>query len=818
MTAVARPSPAPRRRRAGLARASRRARRSPRRRSSLLFARDAADMARDLVDQLDLQPLPADPADHRLAGLAAPARAARSSRPRAWAPGLLLVGAGALAWLLGEAGGVAFARHLGLVLMLQGAVDRLPRQGGGARPRFPALLRLVPGAGRRGAGAGDADPDRARSRMALLALTGVPAHLEGIFITTPTGYFEVAEACAGVKFLIAMVAFGALVANVCFRSWPRRLAFIAAAIVVPILANGVRAWGTIYIAHLHRASSSPPASTMSSTAGIFFAIVIALILAAGWRFFDRGVDEPWFDPDGAPAPEPPRGRAARPWSPPPPSRSPRCRSLWSAAVAAAGDPRRVPPTSPARGARLAARAARRAAPWQPHFAGADRIAHRPLPRRARAGRSISPSPSSPARARAASWSASARARRRRTAHWAWTADAAAAAGRTRGTDRLARDGTRGGQLLPGRRRRDRKRGGVKLETMKVRLLGGPQRAVAVLVSADGELARPAIDDFLARARARSRRSPTAPPGSTEPMCGIAGIFHPDVPKPVDPARVEAMTRRARPSRPRRQRRLDRAGRRLRPPPAVDHRPRRAGAQPMLSRRRRASRSATTARSTISARCARSSRRKGHAFRTESDTEVILAAWRQWGPDCLAALQRHVRLRALRRRPRTPVPRPRPARREAALLCRAFRRRPDLRLGAEGPARPSRCCAAAPSRRRSRIISPSATSPTTPRSSRASRSSPPAIICCVRRGRPVPAAGAAGGTSISPIPSAARSQALEEELVERLRARGALADGRRRAARRLPLRRRRQLGGGRLHGRGEPRRGRDLLDRLRRGRP
>ena len=38
--------------------------------------------------------------------------------------------------------------------------------------------------------------------------------------------------------------------------------------------------------------------------------------------------------------------------------------------------------------------------------------------------------------------------------------------------------------------------GVKLETLKVRLLGGPQRAVAVL-GRRGRIARPAIDDFLA---------------------------------------------------------------------------------------------------------------------------------------------------------------------------------------------------------------------------------------------------------------------------------------------------------------------------------
>ena len=70
--------------------------------------------------------------------------------------------------------------------------------------------------------------------MILLALTGVPASIDGVFITTPAGLFEVAEACSGVKFLIAMIAFGTLVANVCFTSWPRRCVFIAASVIVPI--------------------------------------------------------------------------------------------------------------------------------------------------------------------------------------------------------------------------------------------------------------------------------------------------------------------------------------------------------------------------------------------------------------------------------------------------------------------------------------------------------------------------------------------------------------------------------------------------------
>ena len=229
------------------------------------------------------------------------------------------------------------------------------------------------------------------------------------------------------------------------------------------------------------------------------------------------------------------------------------------------------------------------------------------------------------------------------------------------------------------------------------------------------------------------------------MCGIAGIFHPDVPKPVDPARVAAMTRGARPSRARRQRRLDRAGRRARPPPALDHRPLRRRAAADADRRPARSRSASTARSTISARCARELEAKGHGFRTESDTEVILAAWRQWGADCLSRLNGMFAFALYDADQRCAVPRPRPARGEAAFLCRAGRRRLDLRLRAQGPARPSAAAPRRRSRRRSRIISPSATSPTM-RSivEGVEQAARPAIICSSAAASAVPRAGAMVG--------------------------------------------------------------------------
>jgi exosortase/archaeosortase family protein len=114
--------------------------------------------------------------------------------------------------------------------------------------------------------------------MAMLDMVGIPAHIEGIFITTPNGYYKVAEACAGVKFLVAMVAYGALVANMCFRAWSRRIAFMAACIIIPILANGVRAFATMYVGYLTTADT---ASSFDHVfyGWFFFAMVMALVMA-----------------------------------------------------------------------------------------------------------------------------------------------------------------------------------------------------------------------------------------------------------------------------------------------------------------------------------------------------------------------------------------------------------------------------------------------------------------------------------------------------------------------------------------------------------
>jgi exosortase A len=213
--------------------------------------------------------------------------------PSAWWPGLIVLAGALFLWLLGAVSGLNLARHLGLVVALQAAFVTVlgPRVATALLFPLAYMIALVP--------FGDElipalQLITAELTIGLTHLSGIPAVIEGVFIDTPVGLFEVAEACSGVKFLVAMVALGALVANLGFRSWTRRALFMTAAVVLPILANGVRAWGTIYIAQF--AGVEFAASFDHVIYGwVFFALVMGVLLALAWRFFDRAIDDPYTD-------------------------------------------------------------------------------------------------------------------------------------------------------------------------------------------------------------------------------------------------------------------------------------------------------------------------------------------------------------------------------------------------------------------------------------------------------------------------------------------------------------------------------------------
>lgn len=214
-------------------------------------------------------------------------------QPQAWWPGLAWIAAGAFVWLLGDAASVALFRHTGLILMLQGLVPTLlgPQIARGlAFPLFYAFF-LIP------FGEELIPPMQlitADMAMFLLRITGIPAFIDGIFITTPGGNFAVAEACSGVKFLVAMAALSVLVAHLCFRSWQRRAMFIAFALIVPILANGVRAYSTIWMAENWGTEFAVGADHLIY-GWVFFGVVMALIYWAASPWFDRAPDDSAID-------------------------------------------------------------------------------------------------------------------------------------------------------------------------------------------------------------------------------------------------------------------------------------------------------------------------------------------------------------------------------------------------------------------------------------------------------------------------------------------------------------------------------------------
>ena len=122
-----------------------------------------------------------------------------------------------------------------------------------------------------------------------LELSGVPVILEGRVLSVPGGTWRVAEACSGVRYLIATLVIGCLYGSLAYRSWGRRVGFIAASVVVPILANGLRAYGIIMLGYL---SDNKIARGVDHLiyGWVFFGVVTLLLLWLGSRWRETEAD------------------------------------------------------------------------------------------------------------------------------------------------------------------------------------------------------------------------------------------------------------------------------------------------------------------------------------------------------------------------------------------------------------------------------------------------------------------------------------------------------------------------------------------------
>jgi exosortase A len=175
--------------------------------------------------------------------------ALREMAPRAWPWGLALVGAAALAAQVGQVVSALVLEQVALVAILQAATLTLVGPRVFRRLAFPLLYLYlaVP------VGDGLIAPLQqftARFAVGVLDLLAVPARLDGLLIRIPGATFHVAEACAGLRFLLASLALGLLLAYLFFRSWWQRLLFAALSIVLPIVGNGLRAAGIVLAARV----------------------------------------------------------------------------------------------------------------------------------------------------------------------------------------------------------------------------------------------------------------------------------------------------------------------------------------------------------------------------------------------------------------------------------------------------------------------------------------------------------------------------------------------------------------------------------------
>lgn len=120
-----------------------------------------------------------------------------------------------------------------------------------------------------------------------LRLSGVPVYRDGLQFVIPSGNWSVVEACSGVRYLIASLTVGTLFAYLNYQSTQRRVLFVIVSILVPIVANWLRAYMIVMLGH-YSGNTIAVGVDHLIYGWVFFGVVIMLMFVIGAR---------WAEPD-----------------------------------------------------------------------------------------------------------------------------------------------------------------------------------------------------------------------------------------------------------------------------------------------------------------------------------------------------------------------------------------------------------------------------------------------------------------------------------------------------------------------------------------
>ena len=211
-------------------------------------------------------------------------------QPRPAFGALLLLALASLLWLLGRLVAVNSATQFALVGLLILAVPALLGWRVARALAFPLgfLFFAVP--------FGDFLTPylmtwTADITVAALRLSGIPVYREGLQFVIPSGTWSVVEACSGIRYLLASLMVGSLYAYLNYQSTRKRLLFVGVSMLVPILANWLRAYMIVMLGHLSGNELAVGADHLVY-GWVLFGVIIMLLYWIGARWADAVADAP----------------------------------------------------------------------------------------------------------------------------------------------------------------------------------------------------------------------------------------------------------------------------------------------------------------------------------------------------------------------------------------------------------------------------------------------------------------------------------------------------------------------------------------------